>query len=113
MALPIGSIGSIPSIAPASSGATPATTPAAGFGEALTRMLQSASDSEDHANAAVGSMLDGSGEVHDDDRLAARRALAATDRPGAQQARLRLPGHHADAGSAGAGHGLFLSCDLT
>ena len=28
-------------------------------------MLQSASDSEDHANAAVGSMLDGSGEVHD------------------------------------------------
>jgi flagellar hook-basal body complex protein FliE len=65
VALPIGSIGSIPSIAPAGSAATSPTTPTAGFGEALTRMLQSASDSEDHANAAVGSMLDGSGEVHD------------------------------------------------
>jgi flagellar hook-basal body complex protein FliE len=65
VALPIGSIGSVPSIAPATTGATPAATPGAGFGDALTRMLQSASDSEDHANSAVGSMLDGSGEVHD------------------------------------------------
>ena len=65
MALPIGSIGSTPAIAPAPASSTSTAAPAPGFGDALARVLQSASDSDTQANAAVGSMLEGTGEVHD------------------------------------------------
>ncbi len=64
MALPIGSIGSTPSITPGTTPA-PAAPAASGFGDALAKMVESVSDSQSSANQAVGAMLEGSGEVHE------------------------------------------------
>jgi flagellar hook-basal body complex protein FliE len=62
----IGAISSIPGIAPASGGASPATTTSvSGFGEALARMVTSTEQSGEVANEAVGNMLNGTGDVHD------------------------------------------------
>jgi flagellar hook-basal body complex protein FliE len=63
--MPIGSIGSTPALAPAPAPNAGTEKPAAGFGDALAKVLQSASDTDDQANTAVGSMLEGTGEVHD------------------------------------------------
>jgi flagellar hook-basal body complex protein FliE len=46
------------------SGGVPATA-ASGFGESLQRVLAAAHNTSKEANAAVGRMLEGSGEVHD------------------------------------------------
>jgi flagellar hook-basal body complex protein FliE len=46
------------------SGGTPAKA-AHGFGQSLQRVLAAAENSSKEANAAVGRMIEGSGEVHD------------------------------------------------
>ena len=59
---PLGSIGSIPSLENKSSSVSPQE---AGFGEALEKLVQSVDGSAGDANAAIGRMLDGSGDVHE------------------------------------------------
>lgn len=65
MAIPIGSIASLPAVAPAPSGAPPAAPGASGFGESLARLIDSVDQTSQSANTAVGSMLEGSGDVHE------------------------------------------------
>jgi flagellar hook-basal body complex protein FliE len=59
-------IGHTPAITP---GAAPSTKPAGaaaqGFGDALNDLLGAVDTSSSDANAAVGRMLDGSGDVHE------------------------------------------------
>ncbi len=59
---PLGSIGSIPSLENKSS---PVSPQEAGFGEALEKLVQAVDGSAGDANAAIGRMLDGSGDVHE------------------------------------------------
>jgi flagellar hook-basal body complex protein FliE len=50
----------------AAGAATPSSsTPGAGFGDALGKLLESVQGSSAEANTAVGRMLDGSGDVHE------------------------------------------------
>ena len=59
-------IGHIPAIAPhALPASKPAAAPASGFGDALTNLMGSVDASSADANAAVGRMLDGTGDVHE------------------------------------------------
>jgi flagellar hook-basal body complex protein FliE len=67
--MPIGSI--TPSIASpvaqatSSANANAAPAGSAGFGDSLSRLLNSVDSSDKAANAAVDQMLEGTGEVHD------------------------------------------------
>ena len=54
----------VPTIGPAPS-SSPAGTGAPGFADTLTRMVTSVEQSGGAANAAIGRMLDGSGDVHE------------------------------------------------
>ena len=64
----------------------------------LGKMLDATNVSDQAANTAVGQMLDGTRRrARSDDRPAAGGHDAAAHRPGAQQARAGVPGHHADA----------------
>jgi flagellar hook-basal body complex protein FliE len=60
---PIGSIGSLPSIAEKS--AVPVSTAEAGFGDALEKLIGAVEGSAGDANKAVGQMLEGTGDVHE------------------------------------------------
>jgi len=64
MSTAIGSITSLPGVAPSTGGSTPAVA-SGGFGEALARMVESSEAAAGDANNKVASMLDGSGDVHD------------------------------------------------
>ena len=62
MTMPIGTIA--PAI-PATPSASPAAGPAAkGFSDALNQLIDSVDESAGMANAAVGNMIDGTGDVH-------------------------------------------------
>jgi flagellar hook-basal body complex protein FliE len=63
VAIPIAPVASTPTITPAAPAASKPA--AAGFGESLGRLLESAGESSDSANAAVGQMLNGTGDVHE------------------------------------------------
>ena len=66
MALPINSIGSTPAITPAPASSSTAAKPAAGgFADSLAKLVDSVESASNDANAKVGEMIDGSGEVHD------------------------------------------------
>ena len=64
MAIALGSIqgASAPAAMPAH---TDTTSPAPGFGESLTRLVDAVDSSDAAANNAVQQMLDGRGDVHD------------------------------------------------
>lgn len=53
------------SLAPGSTAASAAGTPAAGFGDALGKLIESVQGTSSEANQAVGRMLDGTGDVHE------------------------------------------------
>lgn len=62
----IESLGKIPGIATDALSAPRSGSPAqAGFGDALNQLIGSVDGSASEANAAVGRMLDGSGDVHE------------------------------------------------
>ena len=62
----IASVGRTPGITPGSSPLTrPGSGPDAGFGDALGKLINSVDQSSSDANAAVGRMLDGTGDVHE------------------------------------------------
>jgi flagellar hook-basal body complex protein FliE len=61
--MPIGSVTSLPAIAPASSSSAPPA--ASGFGDSLAKLVDSVDASATEANSAVAQMLDGRGDVHD------------------------------------------------
>ena len=67
--MPVGSIASTiasPAVAPASaSSAKAAPAGSAGFGDSLSRLVDSVDASGKAANTAVDQMLQGTGEVHD------------------------------------------------
>jgi flagellar hook-basal body complex protein FliE len=64
MSLPI--TGVAPSIAPVAPSAVKSPqAPGSGFTDSLTKLVDSVESSAEDANSAVGSMLDGSGDVHD------------------------------------------------
>ena len=64
MAIP--AIGHAPAITPGvSPSSKPAGAPASGFGDTLTDLIGSVDATASDANAAVGRMLDGTGDVHE------------------------------------------------
>lgn len=59
-------IGHTPAITPgALPSSKPAAAPASGFGDTLTNLIGSVDASSSEANAAIGRMLDGTGDVHE------------------------------------------------
>jgi flagellar hook-basal body complex protein FliE len=59
-------IGHAPAITPgALPSSKPAGAPASGFGDALSNLIGSVDSTASDANAAVGRMLDGTGDVHE------------------------------------------------
>jgi flagellar hook-basal body complex protein FliE len=59
-------IGQTPSLTPGGLPSTkPAAAPASGFGDALNDLMGSVDATASDANAAVGRMLDGTGDVHE------------------------------------------------
>ena len=64
MTAPIGSAlpAAVPSVAPSTD---PSAATRTGFGDSLTRMIESVESSATQANTAVGQMLTGTGDVHD------------------------------------------------
>ena len=61
----IDSIGKAPGLAPVVPRATQTQSAAQGFGDALGNLISSVDGSAADANAAVGRMLDGTGDVHE------------------------------------------------
>jgi flagellar hook-basal body complex protein FliE len=65
--MPIGSISSLPAAAPAAGTSAPTVAPSVsgGFGESLSRIIDSVDSSSGAANQAVENMLEGTGDVHE------------------------------------------------
>ena len=69
MAIPVGNITSVPAastVSPASASSAPsAPTSGTGFGESLSKLLESSESASDNANTAIDRMLNREGDVHE------------------------------------------------